>query len=129
MRVVAAGVILLPRLDRPGRSPSDILVDGVHRPSEVMGLVVSIEPMMEKRIRHSRLIRPPIRKTLHKKPRMRDQVEVAQHFTRDAGPHGAAGGLTSRLRSDGVAAHMLPSNPLDMRDAHYRFQGLRNYLC
>jgi hypothetical protein len=45
---------------------------------------------------------------------MGDQVEVAQHFTRNAGPHGAVGGLTARLRSDVWLLTLLPSSLLDI---------------
>jgi hypothetical protein len=95
---VAAGVILLSRLDRHARSPSSTLVNGVHSLSEVMRLVVTTRPIVEKPIRQFKLLRVLIRRKFCKKRLRCDQVEVAQHFTRDAGPHGAAGGLTSRLR-------------------------------
>ena len=53
-----------------------------------------------------------IRRMLRKSQLMCDQVEVAQLFIRDAGPHGAASRLTSRLRSDVWLLTLLPSNPL-----------------
>lgn len=53
-----------------------------------------------------------IRRTLGEDQLMCDQVEVAQLFIRDAGPHGSASGLTSRLRSDVWLLTLLPSNPL-----------------